>query len=79
MATTSRNAVCRKRHVRCCGRTGVSHPLLPDLDTITLLGKHNAKNLGSGQSPVSRRLLYTPMPLRLRIDSVLSITIRYES
>ena len=28
-----------------------------------------AENLGSGQSPVSRRLLYSLRPFRLRMDS----------
>ena len=40
------------------------------------LENSNAINLGSGQSPVSRRLLYLPIPLRFRIDSELSITTR---
>ena len=42
-------------------------------------GKTKAINPGSGRSPVSRRLLYALTPLRFRMDSVLSMRMRYES
>ena len=45
--------------------------------TITLLENQNARNLGSGQSPVSRRLLpqISCKPVRFRMDSLPPMTL----
>ena len=58
-------------------RAGKLGCLLPDVNLSLFPENLNALNLGFGQSPMSRRLLYysSEIPLRFRMESLQSITI----